>query len=75
MEQVISDHLLRLQEKESESRKEIEELRKEQDRLTMEKAQLWDCRVRLEHEFFISCQEVPEITADMDAEEKEKKLE
>ena len=31
------------------STKEIEELKKEQDRLVVEKAQLWDRRVQLEN--------------------------
>ena len=74
-EKIIVNHLLRLQDKEEETRKEIEELKKDQDRLTMEKAQLWNARVFIKRVVSVSCQKVLEITVDMDAKERENHLE
>ena len=69
-ENIISDHLLKLQEKEVETKKEIEELNKENEMLSLENVQMWDDRVWLENAVSATCQEFLEITEDMDAEEK-----
>ena len=60
--------MLQSQEKEKVERKEIEELKKEQDRFTVEKTQLWDDRVPLEQEVSIVYQEVPKISSNRDDE-------
>ena len=49
-------------------------LKKEQDRLIVEKVQLWENKVHLEKEFLISCQQVQENNEDMDMEEKKSEL-
>ena len=56
------------------SSKEIEELKKEQDRLVIEKAQHWDRRVQLENVISKVCQWVPEAVANEDAEAKVQQL-
>ena len=43
-EQIIDNHLLKSREKKEATKKEIEELKKENDRLMVEKEQLWDDR-------------------------------
>ena len=45
-------------------------LKKEQDRLIVEKAQLWENKVCLEKVVSVACQQVPENTEEMDAEAK-----
>ena len=52
------------------STKEITELKKEQYRLVIEKAHLWDSRVKLEEEVTESYHHVLESTTEMDAVEK-----
>ena len=48
------------------STKEIEEFKKEQDRLVVEKVHLWDNRVRLEEVVSDACQHVFESTEELD---------
>ena len=49
------------------SAKEIEELKKEQDRLVVKNAQLWDRGMQLENVIFDVCKWVLEATTDEDA--------
>ena len=51
---------------------EITELKKKQDRLLVEKAQLWDHKVRLEDDVSDACQYVHESTTKLDSVEREK---
>ena len=54
-EKSISDHLYKSQDWEELTKQEIERLRKEQDILIVEKAQLWDDRPQLEKYVAFSC--------------------
>ena len=55
MKKSIGAHLLRSQEKEAVASKEIEEMKKLQDRLTLEKAKIWYDRERLEKVVSVAC--------------------
>ena len=50
------------------------ELKKEQDRLVIEKLQLLDIKVHLEQVFFFACHHIPESMEDLDAKEKVERL-
>ena len=54
----------------SKSAKEIEKLKKDQDRLVVEKAQIWDHRVQLENVISEVCQRVSKVVVNEDAESK-----
>ena len=54
--------------------REIEEMMKDQDKLIVEKARLWDDIACLEQAVSVAIQEVPWITAYMDTEAKGKRL-
>ena len=47
MEKTIGDQLLKVDEWEDAAKQEIKNLKKEQERLVVEKEQLWDARTRL----------------------------
>ena len=69
-EQIVGNHLLKLQEQEEAAKKQIQNLKKEQDRLTMENQQSWDDRAWLEKVVFVAFYEFLVIAEDMDVETK-----
>ena len=54
--------------------KEIEELKKEQARLVVEKEQFWDHKVQFENIISEVCQRVSKVVVDEDAESKVQQL-
>ena len=69
-EKIIGDHLLKSHEQEVLEKQEIERLKKAQDVLIMEKAQLLDDRLQLEKYVSFTCQEILDIIDEMVVEEK-----